>query len=67
MNNYINDILKAHLNAMKERQNFTIPFWEDKYILECDDIYNAEIEIGINPSIQHKGMGKKYLIHFAIY
>ena len=87
-----NNILNSHIKAMQNRDNFTIPLGEDKYILQKGNenygitkafnnysyiildennnysgyinIFrsnangkNIEIEVGINPSIQRKGLG----------
>ena len=85
-------ILEAHIKAMQNREGFSIPLGEDKYILQKgngnygiskaimnysyiildqNNQYsgyinilrnnangkNAEIEIGIDPKLQHKGLG----------
>jgi len=87
-----NVILNSHIKAMQNRDNFTIPLGEDKYILQKGNenygitkafnnysyiildeknnysgyinIFrsnangkNIEIEVGIDPSIQRKGLG----------
>ncbi len=87
-----NKVLQGHIKAMQERDRFTKPLGEDKYILqrgnenygivaalknysyvildENDDYSgyinilrsnangkNAEVEIGIAPKLQHKGLG----------
>lgn len=88
----VDDVLEGHIKAMQNRNQFTIPLGEDKYmlqkgnenyglfktfmnytyiILDKENNYagyinilrtnangkNAEIEIGVNPMIQHKGLG----------
>lgn len=88
----LNEILESHIKAMQNREKFTIPLGEDKYILQKGNgnygiskaimnySYiilnehnhysgyinilrsnangkNAEIEIGIDPKLQHKGLG----------
>ena len=95
----INDIIDGHINALKNRYNFSIPLGEDKYIfqkgnglygiskdvlnytyilLDKNNNYsgyinvlrnnanknNAEIEIGIKPGLQSKGLGKRVLTEF---
>ncbi len=87
-----NQILEDHIKAMQNREEFSIPLGEDKYILQKgngnygiskammnysyilldeNNNYsgyinilrnnangkNAEIEIGIDPKLQHKGLG----------
>jgi RimJ/RimL family protein N-acetyltransferase len=87
-----NNVLKGHIEAMQERDRFTIPLGEDKYILQkgnenygmtkafmnysyvilddknnyagyvnvlrsSADGKNVDIEIGIDPKIQHMGLG----------
>lgn len=94
-----NNILKDHIKAMQNREKFTMPLGEDKYILELgNEDYsiskaimnytyivldennkysgyisilrnnanskNAEIEIGIDPNLQHKGLGTKVINRF---
>lgn len=88
----LNKVLEGHIKAMQNRNNFSIPLGEDKYILQkgngnygiSKDILNynyiilnenndysgyinilrknangknAEVEIGIEPKLQHKGLG----------
>lgn len=92
-------IINGHIEAMKNRDNFTIPLGEDKYILQKgngnyglskavmnfnyvlldkDNNYsgyinilrenannkNAEIEIGIDPKVQNRGLGTKVINAF---
>ena len=87
-----NHIIDGHINAMKNRDGFTIPLGEDKYFLQRgngnygiskavmnfsyvvldeknnyagyvnilrtnSDGKNVEIEIGIDPKLQHNGLG----------
>ena len=87
-----NSVLNGHIEAMQERDRFTIPLGEDKYILQkgnenygmkkafmnysyvilddknnyagyvnvlrsSADGKNVDIEIGIDPKIQHMGLG----------
>lgn len=99
LNINFDEILKSHIEASKEREKFTIPLGEDKYILQkgngnyglskalknytyviLDDKNNyagfinilrtnannknAEVEIGISPLIQHKGLGTAVINRF---
>ena len=94
-----NSIIDGHINAMQEREHFSIPLGEDKYIIQKGngnygvskavmnynylllddsnnyagyinilrtnaDNRNAEIEIGIDPSIQSKGLGTQVINKF---
>ena len=94
-----NKILQSHINAMQNRDKFTIPLGEDKYILqkgngnyglskalmnysyvildESNDYSgyinilrsnangkNVEVEIGIDPKLQHKGLGTTVINKF---
>ena len=94
-----NKVLQQHLGAMQNRNDFTIPLGEDKYILQkgngnygvskalmnasyvvLDDKNNysgyinilrtnangknVEIEIGIDPKLQHRGLGTKVISSF---
>ena len=91
------DIIDSHVKAMKNREKFTIPLGEDKYIMQygnkdygfiktvmnysyilldnfnnyCGYVsilrancFNAEIEIGIVPSLQRRGIGTKVISKF---
>lgn len=95
----INKVLSGHIEAMQNRERFTIPLGEDKYILQkgnenygifkalanynyvlldernnyCGFIKiirtnannkNAEIEIGIDPKLQGKGLGTAVINKF---
>ena len=92
-------IIHSFMNIMQERERFTIPLGEDKYIiqkelgkysivtkimeysyliLDNDNNFvgfvsilrtnankrNAEIEVGINSNIQHKGLGTRVINKF---
>lgn len=92
-------VLKGHIEAMQNRNNFTIPLGEDKYFLQVgNDRYglyktlknstyvildsfnnyagyinilrknangkNVEIEIAIDPTLQHKGLGTEVINSF---
>ncbi len=94
-----NKVLQSHIMAMQNRDDFTIPLGEDKYILqkgngnygiskalmnfsyvvldENKDYAgyvnilrtnangkNVEIEIGIDPKMQHKGLGTSAISKF---
>lgn len=91
------DIIDSHVKAMKNREKFTIPLGEEKYIMQygnkdygfiktvmnysyilldnfnnyCGYVsilrancFNAEIEIGIVPSLQRRGIGTKVISKF---
>lgn len=93
------DIIDGHVKVMEEREKFTIPLGEDKYILQRGNgnygiskalmsysyilldeknnysgyinilrnnalNKNAEIEIGISPSLQQKGLGTQVINKF---
>ncbi len=93
------NVFLGHMIAMQDRDKFTIPLGEDKYMLQkidgascllnkfmnysyilidsCDDYSgfinisrnnannkNAEIEIGIDPSLQRRGLGSIVLNKF---
>ena len=92
-------IIHSFMNIMQERERFTIPLGEDKYIiqkelgkysivtkimeysyliLDNDNNFvgfvsilrtnankrNAEVEVGINSNIQHKGLGTRVINKF---
>lgn len=94
-----NKILQSHITAMQNRDKFTIPLGEDKYILQkgngnygiskalmnysyvildANNDYsgyinilrsnangkNVELEIGIDPKLQHKGLGSTVINQF---
>lgn len=94
-----NKIMSDHIKAMQNREDFTIPLGEDKYILQkgngnygiskalmnysyvildhnnnyCGyvnilrtnaDHKNAEIEIAIDPKLQHRGLGTMVINRF---
>lgn len=94
-----NSVLEGHIEAMQNRNDFTIPLGEDKYFLQVgNDRYglyrtlknstyvilddsnnyagyinilrknadgkNVEIEIAINPTLQHKGLGTEVINSF---
>ena len=95
----LNKVLDEHINAMQNREQFTIPLGEDKFILqkgngnygisklfmnysyiilnEKNDYAgyinilrnnanskNAEVEIGIAPKLQHRGLGTTVINRF---
>jgi len=95
----IDTVINGHINAMKERQHYSIPLGEDKYIIQkgngnygiskavmnynyillnSSNNYvgyinilrtnannrNAEIEIGIDPSLQGNGIGTQVINKF---
>lgn len=93
----LNHIVDGHIEAMQDREHFTIPLGEDKYFLQrgndnygiiksvsnfsyviVDNLGNyvgyvnilrsegrhVEIEIGVSPKIQAKGIGRKSLEAF---
>ena len=95
----VTTVLAGHIKAMQNRDNFTIPLGEDKYILQkgngnygiskafnnysyivLDDKNsyagyvnilrsnangrNVEIEIGIDPALQHNGLGTSVINKF---
>ena len=94
-----NKVLEGHIKAMQNRDDFTIPLGEDKYILQKgngnygiskafmnysyiildeNNNYsgyinilrsnangkNVEIEIGVDPTLQHKGLGTEIINKF---
>ena len=93
----LNHIIDGHIEAMQDREHFTIPLGEDKYFLQrgndkygitksvsnfsyviVDNLGNyvgyvnilrsegrhVEIEIGVSPKVQAKGIGRKSLEAF---
>ena len=93
----LNHIIDGHIEAMQDREKFTIPLGEDKYFLQrgndnygiyksvskfsyviVDNLGNyvgyvnilrsegrhVEIEIGVSPKVQAKGIGRKSLEAF---
>lgn len=90
-----NRILQGHIESMQNRESFTMPLGEDKYIIQKDEIIqmlmdydyvvidgnnnylgyinsldkkangkHIEIEMGIKPGEQHKGLGTMILNKF---
>ena len=95
----LNNVLQGHINAMQNRDSFTVPLGEDKYflqkgngnygiskafmnytyiVLDEKNNYsgyinilrksakgkNVEVEIGIDPKMQHRGLGKTVISAF---